>query len=231
MKKYILIILGLVAVLGLPAVNTRPMRDLKFAAIADNDIVDMRTNVPLYKFDSTVEGEFLEKFCQTMSDINDIGQCLFIEPPDSTEHKWFDADLNEYVYVFANDMSKSRILNACGVLILPGRHAVLILSDNNSWLSRLPIHKTEEIVTLKYGTDFGSNDIFFIREGFYTAALHITDDGKIDPVSIRYNFTSIQGLKAESAFDWIEPFYKEHALPGGCGYYDQINLMRAVLRR
>lgn len=230
MKKFIFMFLGLVTAVSLYGEEDGIRKEVSFAAYHDSGIADMRINVPVYELNRDIAGEFLERFCRTMSEIDTSAPILYIDVADPSERKWFEGDLSDYLYVFGNEITKTRLLEACGAILLSGCKTIVILSDNPHWMNHMPFHKTDDILTIKYGTDYGKK-IHMLSGGGYTAALRVMIDGKIDPVSIRREWTGIQSLNDSDAFDWIEPFYKSHGLPAGCGYYDQIDLKKAVLRR
>lgn len=125
----------------------------------------------------------------------------------------------------------SRLLqNISGAIFLSNGMIAVIRSRDAKWLINMPLHKTLETLRINFGTIYKTDRIAMVDGPDYIAALRVLDNGKIDPVSIRNYIANIQSDDEWSKFKWIEGFYKEYNLPAGCGFYNQIDLIKVLNR-
>ena len=228
--KRLLLILSILWCLHLLCASNGEYPSIKLAALhkPDTMVVDEKKTVSLYEFDNSAAGDFARRFCATIDTLDDYNQALFIDIADPSEKLWFPGDLNEYMYVYCSYLRK--LDNVAGVLLTEKGRPILILDDNPLWLANMPFHTTGDSIEIDYSTKYRTG-FYMIYENDFVSALRVTKDGKVNPMTLRNNLANIQKHKEHESFDWIEPFYKAHGLPSGCGYYDQIDLTKVIWRR
>lgn len=206
-------------------------REVTFSGAEYDDILTISRTVPLYEFHSTTQGEFVDRFCDTIVSLNPTNSLVFLDEPYYFERSWLEGDLHDYLYVYSQDMDARRLQSITGAIALNDGGWAFILSANADWLDKMPFRITDSELRINYGTDYKTLGLNPINNNDYTAALKIMGNGKVDPVSIRRHLTSIQHDTGRSKFKWIERYYKEHGLPAGCGYYTQVDLEKIFFKR
>lgn len=75
-------------------------REITFGSVAYSEVKDMQKDVPVYRFDDDITGEFLGRFCDTIAALNCDADVVVLSAPQSSEKSWLDGDLNEYLSMF-----------------------------------------------------------------------------------------------------------------------------------
>lgn len=192
--------------------------------------------LPVYEFNDSVVGLFMQRFVTTMSEmhltsmtkLSSLDDIVSIRSTDDVRYNYKKLPLHCILVDYVS-WSEDIIKKSVGIIRLPNHKYGIIYSDSEEWCRLLNLSRTDNTIEIYYGKSYIPNlekDEFFMNEWttsyYYWAVLKIIDNKKVDPLMI-YNINlPIQTDEEMNAkFNWIEDFYKKHDLPAGCGYYDQ----------
>ena len=191
--------------------------------------------VPIYEFQHDTEGEFINRFCDTLINKTDFFDTFTIHnlwnQLSSRIKRYYpqDTTIYNYIHLVPDDFYHTEDLVKCKGLILFSKGNVGIIdSVEPEWLKQLHIRPSGsyaiiEILNFESTEDESLKGYKYLRrDASIEAILKINTNGKIDPLTIRYWGDPIQKFpQLHVAFDWIEDYYKSYGLPSGCTFYNQ----------
>lgn len=202
--------------------------------------------IPIYVYKHDVVGRFLERYIDTIMEKSREDYSMYAVrnywksrlPKNKTISNIDEEYRFNYIFISPGIINSSVIDNCKGV-ILGIKDKIGILYDNDEeWINNLHLIRTNYNAKIELVSDPDIDErsgmLFFnsIDENPLASILKIKPNGKIDPQMIYYHSQPIQKYpKIALSFDWIEEFYKEHNLPSGCTYYQQLKRYEDFKRR
>lgn len=191
---------------------------------------DINREVPLYKFTDTIKGQFLERFCDSLSNVSATMNSIEIMPLNikglqEEERLKYEAIYLQTTLINGHDIDKAK--------------GVLLTTDNNICLldgiTPLILEEADVVIKTKYYAELRYSDEFLPEElknvilhldefQMASASLLIEPTGKIDVVNFYINYNKFQddkNVKYHKLFDWIDSFYQTHDFTPGCLYMNQ----------
>lgn len=191
---------------------------------------DINREIPLYRFKDTIKGQFLERFCDSLSKVSNTMNSIIIMPLTVTGHA--DEVISEYqaIYLKTTLIGEKDIDKAKGALLTSDNNICLLDSLTPIILENADcIMKAKYNVELRYSEDFLPDQlrqtILHLNEfQMACAALLIEPTGKIDVVNFYINYEKFQdnkNIKYHNLFDWMEAFYQINGYDSGCLFINQ----------